>query len=405
MNIILDVTQQIENIVDRSRWVKFKVSDLVENIVEKVTPKSSGLKHYIGLEHLDSGSLRIRRFGDTTSLVGDKLKIHKGDLIFAKRNAYLKRVAIAEFDAVASAHSMVLRSKPENVLPEFLPFFLLSEKFWERAIEISVGSLSPTINWKALAKQEFLLPPKDQQAQLAELIWAINEVIEKDIVSKDKNTKLKNTIFKNTIFSLSNSADKYFGKCKSNYPVHKLGELIVDLQYGISESLSEDQGVPVLRMNNLQNGKLDLSDLKYFENRDGCLDKFILQKGDVLFNRTNSFDLVGKVSLFDEEDVYSFASYLLRINTDKDLLAPSFLNFYLNSPIGLSKIRRYRTPGVSQSNINAQNLKYIPVPTPPIKVQDELMNKIVGLEDAESSFEERIRSSRSLQKSLINQVF
>jgi len=176
----INVTEVIENVLDRSKWVKWKFSDLVENIVDKVVPKDSGLDHYIGLKHLDTGSLKIRRFGETESLIGDKLKIYKGNLIFAKRNSYLKRVAIAEFDAVASAHALVLRPNSENVNPDFLPFFMMSEKFWQRAIEISVGSLSPTINWKVLAKQEFLLPPKDQQAQLAKLLWAMDEVIEKE---------------------------------------------------------------------------------------------------------------------------------------------------------------------------------------------------------------------------------
>src|SRR5690554_2934663 len=171
----------IESNLDRSTWEMWKFSDLVENIVEKVVPKESGLEHYIGLEHLDSGSLKIRRFGETSSLIGDKLKIYKGDLIFAKRNSYLKRVAIADFDAVASAHSMVLRPKIKNINPDFLPFFMMSEVFWKRAIEISVGSLSPTINWKSLAKQEFLLPPKAEQARLAKLLWAMDEVIEKEI--------------------------------------------------------------------------------------------------------------------------------------------------------------------------------------------------------------------------------
>ena len=120
-----NATEAIENIIDRSNWTKWKFSDLVDNIVEKVVPRESGLEHYIGLEHLDTGSLKIRRFGETSTLKGDKLKIFKGDFIFAKRNAYLKRVAIADFDAVASAHSMVLRPNSENVLPEFLPFFLL----------------------------------------------------------------------------------------------------------------------------------------------------------------------------------------------------------------------------------------------------------------------------------------
>jgi len=178
----IDITEAIESKLDRSKWKTYKFSDLVENIVEKVVPIGSGLKHYIGLEHLDSGSLKIRRFGDTDSLIGDKLKIYKGDLIFAKRNSYLKRVAIAEFDAVASAHSMVLRPKPKNVDPKFLPFFMMSEVFWKRAIEISVGSLSPTINWKTLAKQEFLLPPKEEQGKLADLLWAMDDVIEKEKV-------------------------------------------------------------------------------------------------------------------------------------------------------------------------------------------------------------------------------
>ena len=126
----IDISKSLNKNIDRSKWKKYYFSDFAENIVEKIVPKKSGLEHYIGLEHLDAGSLKIRRFGETKSLIGDKLKIYKGDLIFAKRNAYLKRVAVAEFDAVASAHSMVLRPKSELVLPEFLPFFMLSEIFF-----------------------------------------------------------------------------------------------------------------------------------------------------------------------------------------------------------------------------------------------------------------------------------
>ena len=85
MNEVMEInaTEAIENIIDCSKWTKWKFSDLVDNIVEKVVPRESGLEHYIGLEHLDSGSLKIRRFGETSTLKGDKLKIYKGDLIFA----------------------------------------------------------------------------------------------------------------------------------------------------------------------------------------------------------------------------------------------------------------------------------------------------------------------------------
>ncbi len=186
--------KKFENKIDKSKWNKCKFSNLVQNIVEKVTPMKSELDKYIGLKHLDSKSLKIRRFDKNINLIGDKQKIYKGDLIFAKRNSYLKRIAIAEFDAIASAHSMVLRAKSTNVLPEFLPYFLLSETFWKRAISISVGSLSPTINWKTLAKQEFFLPPKNEQKKLTDLFESINDVINKEKILKDK-MKIKTDVF------------------------------------------------------------------------------------------------------------------------------------------------------------------------------------------------------------------
>jgi type I restriction enzyme S subunit len=158
-------------------------------------------------------------------------------------------------------------------------------------------------------------------------------------------------------------------------------------------------------MNNLQDGKLDLKDLKYYNPKNGELERFILKKGDVLFNRTNSFDLVGKVSIFNVDGEYSFASYLIRLKADDTKLDSRFLNFYLNTPIGLAKIRKYRTPGVSQSNINAQNLKHIQIPLPGRKTQKDLMDKIESIEIGERQSTLKISCSASLQKSLINQVF
>src|SRR5690606_2466034 len=118
------------------------------------------------------------------------------------------------------------------------------------------------------------------------------------------------------------------GLKSSKHPVHKLGELLTELQYGISDQLVDEGEIPVLRMNNLQSGKLDLQDLKFISPQNGQLDKFILKKGDVLFNRTNSYDLVGKVSHFNEEGIFSFASYLIRLKAKESKLDSRFLNFY-----------------------------------------------------------------------------
>ena len=105
-------------------------------------------------------------------------RFRKGDIIFGRRRAYQRKLAVAELDGICSAHAMVVRAKPDVVLPEFLPFLMMSDRFMNRAVEISVGSLSPTINWTTLKLEEFDLPPLDQQRRIAEILWAVDEALE-----------------------------------------------------------------------------------------------------------------------------------------------------------------------------------------------------------------------------------
>lgn len=135
--------------------------------------------YYVGLEHLDTDSLKIRRWGTPSDVKATKLIFRKGDIIFGRRRVYQRKVAVAEFDGICSAHALVLRAKSEIVLPEFLPFFMQSNLFMERAKAISVGSLSPTINWKTLAKEEFALPPIEEQRRMAKLLHSVKETDEK----------------------------------------------------------------------------------------------------------------------------------------------------------------------------------------------------------------------------------
>jgi len=137
-------------------------------------PSEAGVDYYVGLEHLDSDSLTIRRWGSPSDVEASKLQFRAGDIIFGRRRVYQRKLAVAEFDGICSAHAMVLRARPAVALPEFLPFFMQSDLFMERAKEISVGSLSPTINWKTLAKEEFGLPPLEEQRRIAKVLLASN---------------------------------------------------------------------------------------------------------------------------------------------------------------------------------------------------------------------------------------
>ena len=170
----------------------YRFDEIAINSTAKKKPVESDKFHYVGLEHIDSGSFEITRWGSEVAPVGEKLIMQKGDVLFGKRRAYQRKVAIAPFDGIFSAHGMVLRPKEDVICKEFFPFFLSSNQFMDTAIRISVGGLSPTINWKDLQKQEFELPSIEEQRVLADKLWAayeLKEAYKKMIAASDEMVK------------------------------------------------------------------------------------------------------------------------------------------------------------------------------------------------------------------------
>lgn len=157
---------------------KYRFDQIAINSTEKKKPVEEDRFTYLGLEHLDSGSLKVTRFGSEVAPIGEKLVMHKGDVLFGKRRAYQKKVAIAPFDGIFSAHGMVLRPKEDVIDKDFFPLFISSDYFLDAAIKISVGSLSPTINWRDLKELEFELPDMEKQRELAEVLLSINDTME-----------------------------------------------------------------------------------------------------------------------------------------------------------------------------------------------------------------------------------
>lgn len=404
----VNLTELIENKIDRTKWRKFKISDLVENFTEKVVPKESELEHYIGLKDLDSGSLKIRRFGKTESLKGNKLKVYKGDLIFAKRNAYLKRVAIADFDAVVSAHALVLRAKIENVLPEFLPFFFLSEKFWEKAIEISVGSLSPTINWRVLAKQEFLLPPLDQQAELAELLWAMDGVIEAEKVVLETLERTLNTQIEKEIHGIelkNKTIKEALSDLKVNQEVKKLSQLGVFLKgKGIPKAKVIKEGIPCVRYGELytKHHRVIRTFSSFIEEATKS-SSMQLKKHDILFAGSGETLVdIGKSAAFvGEEEAYVGSDTLLFRPHDMDGF---YLGYLMNSKLVRQQLNKYGT-GATVIHIYNSDLKKIVVPIKNRATQEEIAQKLEKIASNISMQTEQIAASQALQKSLINQIF
>ncbi|EGC1029327.1 restriction endonuclease subunit S [Salmonella enterica] len=155
-------------------WQMVKFGDIAKHISKRVEPSETDLKIYVGLEHLDPDSLKIKRHGVPADVEGQKLLVKKGQIIFGKRRAYQRKVAVADWDCICSAHAMVLEENSKMVIPGFLPFFMQSDIFMNRAVAISEGSLSPTIKWKVLAEQVFLFPSKNRQLKMLPILSSCN---------------------------------------------------------------------------------------------------------------------------------------------------------------------------------------------------------------------------------------
>jgi type I restriction enzyme S subunit len=165
------------------------------------------------------------------------------------------------------------------------------------------------------------------------------------------------------------------------YALTTIGAVAQLLEYGTSKKADGDlSSVPVLRMGNVQDGRLDLAVLKYCTS-DHEIERLMLHEGDLLFNRTNSPELVGKSAVFHETTPMTFASYLIRVRFQSGVADPDFVNYWMNSAWGRMWARHVKTDGVSQSNINGSKLAAMPLPLPPFEEQRLIVRRVEAVLD------------------------
>jgi len=148
----------------RGDWTRVRFGDVVRLSTERCTdPLVQGIDRYVGLEHLEPGDLRIRSWGNVADGVTFTNRFRPGQVLFGKRRAYQRKVAVAEFDGICSSDIYVFEPADDGLLPALLPFLCQTDGFFDHALKTSAGSLSPRTNWSSLADYEFTLPPLDVQ--------------------------------------------------------------------------------------------------------------------------------------------------------------------------------------------------------------------------------------------------
>ena len=149
---------------DRKGWTRVRFGDVVENVNEtERDPEAAGIDQFIGLEHMEPGSLHVRAWGNVADGTTFARRCRPGQVLFGKLAPISARWPWQSSTRWCPATSMSLASKNDRLLPELLPFICMSERFFQHAVGTSAGSLSPRTNWTSLASFEFDLPPLDQQ--------------------------------------------------------------------------------------------------------------------------------------------------------------------------------------------------------------------------------------------------
>lgn len=197
--------------IDKTGWKKWRFDEVCRQVnTTSKDPEADGLHYVIGLEHIEPGNLHITKWDTLEKETTFTRKFVKGQVLFGRRRAYQRKVAYAEFDGICSGDILVFEAIEEKLIPELLPFLIQSDGFFEKALATSAGSLSPRTKFKELADYEFLLPSKSEQKRLAELLWAADEMIEKEKRELEKMEEL----YEHKVDSLFSDKKKIsFGEC------------------------------------------------------------------------------------------------------------------------------------------------------------------------------------------------
>ena len=366
--------------IDKSNWTEHRFDEIAFSISERVEPTNTDLEIYVGLEHLDPESIHIKRFGKRSDVKGTKLKVYPGDIIFGRRRAYQRKAAIANFEGFCSAHALVLRANPEVIEPRLFPFFLHSDAFMNRAVDISVGSLSPTINWGTLKKEKFLLPPRNQQAKIAELLWAADEMIE----------KYYSALNRIDILLLSYRKDVFDGKNITVVPLHTIVEIIMGQSPPGSSYNTLGEGIPFLQ------GNAEFGDVYPVATKYTTEPKRIAPKASLLISVRAP---VGDINVADKE--YCIGRGLAAIVPNINVSVNYLENYLLYS----KNLLETNSTGSTFKAINKDNLNNLNVKMPDSSKVFVIENNLDKISKSIRYFNNTITKSNSLSKSIINQIF
>ena len=334
-------------------------------------------------------------------IASSKIVVKKNDILLCKINPRINRVWIVLDESdnpnIASSEWIVIRTDEYN--PEFLAWYFRTPQFQQRMMSEVTGIGGSLTRAQPKRVAEYPVPVLDRQKQ--DRIATVLNKIANIISLRKQELKAYDELIKSRFIEM-------FGVYPANpmeWEIGTIRDIVTEVRYGSSRPAVDGGKYPYLRMNNITyGGELDLSDTKHIDIPDNELDKCTVRRGDVLFNRTNSKELVGKTCVYDRDEMMVLAGFVIRIRV-KDRILPEFLSAFLNTDFSKQMLLGMCKTAIGQANINAQELQNIGLYLPPVELQRRFVQFKKETDKSKLTIQKSLDELETLNKALMQKYF
>lgn len=361
-------------------WRLRRFSEFLRRVERKITVDDSIEYNCVGVRWYGMGTFVRERLSGMQITRKQQWVIREGDVVYNKLFAWKGAFATADHavdGCIVSDKFPTYEIDLDVIDARFLSYYFRTAHLARKAQDLSRGAAAIsklTLNPPQFSDLTLPLPPLDKQRRI---VTRIDELVTKiQIASGLRKQAISDSagLVGAAVFALFSEG------AKKGWVEGKLGDYVTDDRYGTSTKATDDKsGTPVLRMGNIQNGRLDPRDLKYLHLSENERARLLLEKGDILVNRTNSAELVGKCAVFDLDGEHTFASYLIRLRLDTARCEPKLVAAYINSPTGRAYMFDQRKQTTGQANVNAPKLKAMPICLPAMTEQRRIADYLTNL--------------------------
>lgn len=328
-----------------------------------------------------------------------EIMLQSGDVLICKDGAGIGKLGIIDkLPGPTTINSSLLLIRANASLhPKYL-YHTLCGPLFQRVVQERIdGATTPHLYQREIRELEIPVPPLDEQRRIVAILDEVLQGIHKAIANSITNQISAAAL-------VDERANSIFARPHPSWEKLCLADVCTAIEYGTASKSLAAGNIPVLRMGNIQNRKIDWSDLSYTDNADD-IRRYALDPDDVLFNRTNSAEHVGKSAIYKGERPAIFAGYLIRLKYDRQRVNGEFLNYYLNSSVARAFGRSVMSQSVNQANISGAKLKRYPIFLPTMSEQIELAEELARLSSASKAlvqqFHDKIACLKALKESVL----